>query len=152
MKYLRTFEGFTVDLNDIKISEMDAVGRYKEPSVGKTMYCMYNGSDVAHVTYHIFKDLLHTRELRGIFDSELYIEFIKTETDYIKNGIAGMLLNKLIETAKAQNIDVITLRYEMWTLGDPEWLKKYYEKFGFKLLVANKMYLPLKEKSNLPIA
>lgn len=154
MKYMKLYEEYNINLNDIKFSYRDAIGRYKIPSEGKSIYCIYKykGIDleVAHVKYFIFKEMPLTNEFRGIYNSEIYLEYIETDEEYRRNGLANMLLKELIRIAKKDGIDIISLKYDMFN-KDPEWLKHQYEKVGFKLLSGNKMVLILKEKDNLPI-
>lgn len=142
MKYLKTFEGYRINLDDVTFGEKDAVGHYKIPSYGKVIYCLYKGMEIANIKYYVFTETPYTKEFRGYCETEIYIDYIETDEDYQRNGIAKILINKLIEKAKELRIDVITLKYDMFS-KDPEWLKGYYEKLGFKILNGNKMYFPL---------
>lgn len=143
MKYLKTFEGYKVHLNELTFAEKDAVGNYKLPSYGKVMYCLYKGMDIASVKYYVFTELPYTKEFRGKYNTEIYIDYLETADEYQRNGIAESLIKKLIQKGKELNIDVLSLKYDMF-VENPEWLKKYYEKLGFTLLNGNNMYLLLK--------
>jgi GNAT superfamily N-acetyltransferase len=143
MKWLYTFEGFKISLQDTKIVERDKIGKYKIPSYGKVLYCIYNRMEIAQLEYSVFTQIPYTKEFIDKYNTEIYINYLETDEEYQNNGIANLLLNHLIEKAKSMNIDVITLKYDLF-VTNPEWLKKQYEKVGFKILHGNKMFLALK--------
>lgn len=144
MKWLITFESFKINLQDINIIERDKVGKYKIPSYDKVLICKYNNLEIARLEYTVFTKIPFTKEFIDKYNTEIYISYLETDEDYQKNGLANLLLKTLIEKSKSMNIDVITLKYDLF-VENPEWLIKQYEKVGFKILRGNKMYLEIKK-------
>ena len=131
MRYLRRFnEKIEINLNDISLVEVDAIGKFKHSTGGKVLKCFYDNKVISYIEYYIFQGTTRTKELSKLFDSEVYISFVKTEDDYKRNGIANLLIKEVINISKKIGVEVITLKID---IKDYDFLKRQYERIGFVL-------------------
>ena len=113
MRYLKYFEGryTTIDLSKIVLKTSPYIGSFKyESSIGRAIYAIYDKLTIGHLIYYYFDKEPHTEELKGLFNNEIYINYVETQEAFRENGLANLMLKEMIRQAKDLNVDAITLK------------------------------------------
>lgn len=144
----REYTRIILQKNDLIMREFDQT-KYYSDSVDPLVYSVYFRNDVLNDTIKIGIGALYHREWRGFKIAGIGKMAVRDE--YRRNGIGSLLLSIMLSDIKQLDSISIDGQYHHGYSFSLLWasILKFYERFGFRAIYKNVMYLPINDSGVL---